>query len=95
MYGGVQFICPAMHGGGAKRAILKFFLKLDEIWNIFRIWAKNKKNRGWQRGPTRQRLHSEGRGFPARELDDGEVSTATKGSIVLSSPFRVDWGKIP
>ena len=53
------------------------------------------RNRGRERqrltaGSTRQRLDCEGRGFPAGQLDDGEVSAATKGTIVLYSLFRVD-----
>jgi len=31
MHGGVQFICPSMHGGGAKRPSSKIFLNPDQI----------------------------------------------------------------
>jgi hypothetical protein len=44
MHGGVQFNCPAMHGGRAQRT--SFFKKNSnpgQIQNMFQIWTKNKK----------------------------------------------------
>jgi hypothetical protein len=41
MHGGVQFNCPAMHGGGAKRASFKKNSNPGQIQNMFQIWAKN------------------------------------------------------
>jgi hypothetical protein len=43
MHGGVQFNCPAMHGGGAKRVSFKKNSNPGQIQNMFQIWAKNKK----------------------------------------------------
>ena len=63
-----------------------------EFYKIAQKFAKNrnKGGEGQRQDPTRQRLPSESPGFPAEELDDGEVSAATKATIVLFSFFRVD-----
>jgi hypothetical protein len=43
IHDGVQFNCPAMHGGRAKRASFKKNSNPGQIQNMFQIWAKNKK----------------------------------------------------